>query len=119
MIKFLADENIAPSLVLALRAKGYDIKDIKEERLFGLSDEGVVKLARQQSRIILTCDKDFGNLMKFPLQVHKGVVLLRFSNLAPLNLIKRFIPLLETKLKDKLTGSLVIIKDNYIDIIEH
>ena len=119
MIKFLADENIPPALVSVLRTKGYDIGDIKEKKLFGLSDEEVVKLAGRESRIILTCDKDFANLIKFPLRTHKGVILLRFSNLSPLNIIQRFIPLLETKIKDRLTGSLVIIKDDYIDIIEH
>ena len=32
MIKFLSDENIAPSLVKAIRRKGFDVKDIKEEK---------------------------------------------------------------------------------------
>ncbi len=41
-LKFLADENIAKSLVRALRQNGYDVKDIKEEKLFGISDKEVI-----------------------------------------------------------------------------
>ena len=118
MIKFLTDENISPQVISALRTKGYNVKDIKEEKIFGISDEEVIELARKEERVILTCDKDFANLIKFPLQSHKGVVLLGFSNLSPSNIIKSFLPLLETSLAHKLSGALVIVKDNYIEIIE-
>lgn len=118
MIRFLTDENISPQVISALRVKGYDVKDIKEEKAFGISDEEVIKFARKEERVILTCDKDFANLIKFPLQSHSGVVLLRFSNLSPSNITKSFLPLLETSLANKLSGALVIIKDNYIEITE-
>jgi hypothetical protein len=42
MIKFLTDENIATSLVKAIRKKGCDVKDIKEEKLFGIEDENKI-----------------------------------------------------------------------------
>ncbi len=120
MIKFLTDENIAYAVISALRDKGYDIKDIKEERLFGISDEKVVKLANEEKRVILTCDKDFANLLRFPLCSHSGVILLRFSDLSPTNVIKSFLPLLNTSLakESKILNSLVIVKDSYIEIIE-
>ena len=62
-IKFLTDENISKSLVSALRRNGYDVKDIKEERLFGIDDDEVINKAREDGRVILTHDKDFGNLL--------------------------------------------------------
>lgn len=37
MIKFLSDENIALKLVKSIRKKGFDVKDIKEEKLFGIT----------------------------------------------------------------------------------
>jgi len=56
MIKFLTDENIAYAVIFALRDKGYDVKDIKEEKLFGISDEEVIKLANKKKRV-LSCVK--------------------------------------------------------------
>ena len=40
--RFLTDENIAKSLVRKLRDEGHDVKDIKEEKLFGTSDKEIV-----------------------------------------------------------------------------
>ena len=117
-IRFLADENIATSLVKSLRKNGFDVKDIKEEKLYGIADKEALEIAKKEDRIVITRDKDFANLLNFPLQHHKGVILLRFSNQAPNNAIKKLIPILKSKVKYKLMNSLVIIGDEFIKINE-
>ena len=62
-LKFLVDENIAGSVVNALRKSGYDVKDVKEEKLYGLSDSKILEMANEGDRIIITHDKDFMNLL--------------------------------------------------------
>jgi predicted nuclease of predicted toxin-antitoxin system len=116
MIKFLTDENIATSLVKAIRKKGCDVKDIKEEKLFGIEDNEIIKIANKENRIILTHDKDFANLLNFPLTSHKGVILLRFVNQSPSNSINHFIPLLDSKLRDKFKNRLTIISEDFVKI---
>lgn len=74
--KFMTDENIAKSLVTALREEGYGVKDVKEEKLFGISDREVIEKAKEDDRVILTYDKDFGNLLNYPLESQSGVVLI-------------------------------------------
>ncbi len=44
-MKFLTDENIATSVVRGLRKKGFDIKDVKEEKLYGSSDKELLQIA--------------------------------------------------------------------------
>ena len=61
-------------------------------------------------------DKDFANISNFPIPSHNGVVLIRYKNLSPENVVKKFIPLLDTKLKNKFKKSLVIIKDDFIKV---
>lgn len=61
MPRFLANENVAASVVEALRADGYDILWIKEVGR-GSSDEAVLDLALSEWRVLLTFDKDFGEL---------------------------------------------------------
>jgi len=76
--KFLADENVPLESVLALKEQGIDIKSVIEHKK-GLSDEEVLKLAKEQTRILITFDQDFGELAfrrRFPA---KGIVLLRFE----------------------------------------
>ncbi len=114
-IKFLTDENISKSLVRALRKSGYDIKDIKEEKLFGISDIEVINTAKEENRVILTHDKHFGNLVNYPLQSHCGVVLIRYRDQSPEYVIPRLIVLLD-KLKNKLNGSLILITGDLVKI---
>lgn len=111
-LKFLADENIAKSLVKALMKKGYDVEDIKEENLFGISDKEVIDKAKEDERVVLTHDKDFGNLLNFPLQSH---LLIRYRDQSPSYVIPRLIPMLGT-LKNKMKDSLTIITENLVKI---
>jgi len=110
--KFFADENIAKSVVKALRENGYDVKDIKEENLFGINDRELILKAKIEERIILTHDKDFANLSYLG---HSGIILIQYKNQHPLNIINKFIPLLKG-IRIEFKNSLVTIKDNFIKI---
>ncbi len=44
-MKFLTDENVATSVVSDLRNAGFDLKDIKEEKLQGTNDKKIIELA--------------------------------------------------------------------------
>lgn len=46
-VKILTDENVSPKIVKVMRTQGYDVKDIKEEKLFGVSDHQVLILANK------------------------------------------------------------------------
>jgi len=116
MIKFISDENIAPTLVKAIRKKGFDIKDIKEEKMFGIGDDEVLKFANKENRIVISHDKDFANLIKNRLLPHKGVILLRFMNQSPDNFMKHFIPLLDSEIKNRFKNNLVIISEGFVKI---
>ncbi len=71
MIKFLSDENTAPSLVKSIRRKGFDVKDIKEEKMFGVGDYEVLEIGNKENRIVISHDKDFANLINNRLLPHK------------------------------------------------
>ena len=116
-MKFLADENIPKDLVRALRGSGYNIKDVKEEKLFGIPDEKVLEIGKNEERIVLTLDKDF--LYASQRSLHKGVIVLRFSNLRTENIIKKFLFLLQQKqTSKKFAEATTIVTDNYIEIIK-
>ena len=61
-MRFLADESCDFSVVRALRAAGHDIVAVAEGSLRGSSDREVIGLAKDNRRILLTEDKDFGQL---------------------------------------------------------
>ncbi len=61
-MKFLADVNIESLIVKHLRDSKYDVKWILEENPF-LSDEEILAISFKEKRILLTNDKDFGELV--------------------------------------------------------
>ncbi|MFO1103279.1 MAG: DUF5615 family PIN-like protein [Methylocystis sp.] len=62
-MRFLADENFPAEGVFALRRAGRDVVWICETAS-GASDEAVLALATGERRILLTFDKDFGELAR-------------------------------------------------------
>ena len=62
MLKLLANENIPRLLVAELRQRGHDVRWIVEEQR-GMSDPQVLQEALAQERLLLTGDKDFGELV--------------------------------------------------------
>ena len=43
---------------------------LKEEGLFGISDKEVLALAFKENRAVITHDKDFANLLKYPSELN-------------------------------------------------
>ncbi|MBI2056832.1 DUF5615 family PIN-like protein [Candidatus Pacearchaeota archaeon] len=79
-MKFLADENIASSVVQELRNQGFDVKDVKEGDLRGATDRTLIRIADKEERIIITHDKNFGNVLIQPTIKHKGIIMVRCQN---------------------------------------
>lgn len=59
---FLANENFLRPGTIFLREKGFHIKSIQED-FPGITDEEVIKIAQGLDLIILTFDRDYGELI--------------------------------------------------------
>jgi predicted nuclease of predicted toxin-antitoxin system len=77
-VRFLADECCAEGLVNALRADGHDVLYVLEA-MRGATDDVILERAYSENRILLTDDKDFGELVYRLGRPARGVVLLRFD----------------------------------------
>ncbi|MGT2438488.1 DUF5615 family PIN-like protein [Bradyrhizobium betae] len=75
---WLADECVAASLVRGLRGTGHDVRYIAEFAA-SLSDVEVIALASREGRLLLTADKDFGELVFRRGKAVPGLVLLRID----------------------------------------
>jgi predicted nuclease of predicted toxin-antitoxin system len=61
MAKFLANENMPGAAVEAARRAGVDITWVRELSP-GISDDAVLALAQTEGRVLVTFDKDFGDM---------------------------------------------------------
>ncbi|MFB6274054.1 MAG: DUF5615 family PIN-like protein [Salinibacter sp.] len=79
MVAFLADESLPGPTVERIQSWGYDIKTAREDGLCGAADPQVFDAARSEDRVLLTADKDFGDIRTFPPSTHAGVIVLRIT----------------------------------------
>jgi len=78
-MRILANENFPFDAVKALRAEGHDVAWIREDAR-GSNDEKILTRAQQEGRVLITFDKDFGELaFRSKLQATSGVILFRIS----------------------------------------
>jgi len=75
-VRWLADECVSPFLVARLRDGGHDVLHMAEIAP-GVPDSDIVKRANQDHRLLLTEDKDFGELLFRWHHAAPGIVLLR------------------------------------------
>lgn len=82
-MRFLAKENFPGDAVAALRAAGHDIAWVLTDAP-GSADADVLARAQSEQRVVLTFDKDFGELAwRTGLPATSGVVLFRIPMPAP------------------------------------
>jgi predicted nuclease of predicted toxin-antitoxin system len=77
-LKFLADECCDADLVASLRAAGHDVSYVTEQYV-GSSDDEVLLRAYNEGRVLLTEDKDFGELAYRLRKPSAGIVLIRID----------------------------------------
>ena len=77
-MKFLADEGVDRSIVDGLRKLHFDVYFVVDE-VRSLDDSTLLQLAAKEQRVLITRDKDFGELVFRLGQVHSGVILIRLD----------------------------------------
>jgi predicted nuclease of predicted toxin-antitoxin system len=114
-MKIVADENIDFQVIRKLREANFEVFSICES-LFSIKDKEVLKVANEQNALLLTEDKDFGELVyRFRLP-NKGVLLIRLSDDLPRDFTVKIV--VETVIKnyDLLTNSFSVLDDTKIRI---
>jgi predicted nuclease of predicted toxin-antitoxin system len=82
-MNILADENIAQSIVLLLRTEGHQVRHMGEIAASS-PDTDVLEIANQYGALLLTEDKDFGDLVIRDRRKATGVLLVRLEGFTPL-----------------------------------
>ena len=64
-MRFLADMGVSTRTVAWLRSTGHDAVHLLDEGLYRLPDSQILAKAREEARIVLTMDLDFGRLLAY------------------------------------------------------
>ena len=85
----LADENLDASIVAWLRGLGHDVL-WTAEAVPGSDDARLLELARAQERVLITLDRDFGDLIFRRGMRPTGAILLRLRTRSASELLSGF-----------------------------
>jgi len=111
-MRLIVDECTGPAVARWLGGQGHDVVYIGDETI-GLKDTEVIARAAAERRILLTNDRDFGDIIFRAQLPHSGVVLLRLRNERPASKIAVLERLLNTY-GDSLSENFVVATENLV-----
>ena len=112
-MEFLANENFPKPSIQLLVNKGYKVFSVSE-MLSGISDLEVISFASKRNQIILTFDKDYGEIIfRTKIEQPISVIFFRFKGKGPEEAGIVLIDLIENK-KMKFENSFTVIEKDSI-----
>jgi predicted nuclease of predicted toxin-antitoxin system len=115
-VRILANENVSGEIVQSLRAQGHDIIWMRIEAP-GSTDSEVLALAQTEKRIIMTFDKDFGELaFRWGLPVTSGIILLRLIASSPIQLQQAVLTALGSRQEQDWIGMFSVVEASRIRV---
>lgn len=115
-MRFLADMGVSQRVVEWLRSEGHDATHLRDEGLQRLPNGEIFAKAIAESRIVLTFDLDFGEIVAGSHGQLTSVVVFRLRNGRSENVISRLAETL-IKAKDALdAGAIVIVEESRVRV---
>jgi predicted nuclease of predicted toxin-antitoxin system len=100
-MKIKLDENLGSLGIALLTADGHDVSTVADQQMGGAKDERIYEACRDEGRVLVTLDRDFGQTIRFPPEVTAGIVVLECKGrLSPTMILARLaelVTLLKTR----------------------
>lgn len=111
---FVIDESVDAPVTRLLREKGFAVFSIAEQ-MPGVTDEVVLQKALELQALLITQDKDFGELVFRLGKAHYGVILLRLPGIKPFEKSLLTYTIIEAYL-EKIAGAFTVIYKDFVKI---
>lgn len=110
-MKFLGDMGVSPLTVKKLTEAGHDAVHLSEQGLMRMSDRSIIAKAKQESRIILTFDLDFTDLLAASKDNLPNVIIFRLKKTLPTFVNSRLFTVLSECSENLKNGAIIIVED--------
>lgn len=110
-MRFLADMGVSLTTVEVLRKAEHDVVHLRDEDLIRLPDPQIATKAVAESRIVLTFDLDFGDILAATRSEAPSVVIFRLRNQTPAAVNPRLMRVIDACASELAAGAVVIVED--------
>ena len=111
MPAFIVDEDLPRSTTRILEEQGHRVFDVRDCGLRGRSDDEIFEFAQREEAVVLTGDLGFGNILRYPIGTHYGIVIAHFPNETSNSELNRHIAAAIQSLSETdFSGNLIIIE---------
>lgn len=113
-MRFLVDECVGTTVANFLKSENHTVFSVFDEWR-GASDEELLKKSYLENYILVTSDKDFGEMIFKNQKPHKGIIFIRCS---PNNFKQKIVVLtkLLTNYSDKIENNFVVVSNENVRI---
>lgn len=115
-MKLKLDESLPLDARAAAEAAGHEVASVVDEGLGGASDPDVLQAAVHEDRLLVTLDRGFGDVRRYPPGTHQGVVVLRMDNQQPSAVVQALAGFLKSQDLDDLRGCIVVVRGNVLRV---
>ena len=116
-MKFKLDENFGARTLPLFAARGHEVETVAGERLCGASDDELFEVCKRERRCLVTLDRDFADVLRFPPGESAGLVVLRVSRNPTPALLNRLVSTtLDAFAMESVAGRLWIVEPTRIRI---
>jgi len=108
-MKMFANENLFEPIIDFLRSRGHDVLSIRDSGLSGISDDEVYQRDCKEKRVIITMDKDFSRMFRFPSEKCGGIIVVKIYKRTVDNTLLIFKKFYESLQEKDILENLIII----------
>ncbi len=110
-MRFLADAGISPKTAEFLRRNGHDAIHVREVAMQRAPDRQLVDKARDEDRVVLTFDLDFGEILALGVVASPSVVIFRLSDERTNSVNQRLQQVIAEQAEALASGALILVED--------
>lgn len=110
-MKIKLDENLGSLGIELLQQRGHDVMTVRDQGLCGAADDRLFEICADEKRVLITLDRNFGEVLRFPPEIGAGAVILDLAPRAtPQRIRDRLADFLSVSETNDVTGQLWIVE---------